>query len=48
MLLLKSSAASWLYSQSKYSNEVKYLISEDAKSITGQGINICAGLSVGT
>lgn len=27
---------------------VKYLISEDAKSITGQGINICAGLSVGT
>ncbi len=25
----------------------KYLISEDAKSITGQSINICAGLSVG-
>ena len=26
---------------------VKYLITEDAKGITGQGINICAGLSVG-
>ena len=26
---------------------VNYLISEDAKGITGQGINICAGLSVG-
>ncbi len=26
---------------------VKYLISEDAKGITGQSINICAGLSVG-
>lgn len=26
---------------------VKYLISEDAKGITGQGINLCAGLSVG-
>lgn len=25
----------------------KYLISEDAKGITGQGINVCAGLSVG-
>lgn len=25
----------------------KYLISEDAKGITGQGINLCAGLSVG-
>lgn len=25
----------------------KYLISEDAKGITGQSINICAGLSVG-
>lgn len=25
----------------------KYLITEDAKGITGQGINICAGLSVG-
>ena len=25
----------------------KYLISDDAKAITGQGINICAGLSVG-
>ena len=24
-----------------------YLISEDAKGITGQGINLCAGLSVG-
>ncbi len=26
---------------------VKYLISKDAKGITGQSINICAGLSVG-
>ncbi|MBO7671959.1 SDR family oxidoreductase [bacterium] len=26
---------------------VKYLISDDAKGITGQSINICAGLSVG-
>ena len=26
---------------------VKYLISEDAKGVTGQGINLCAGLSVG-
>lgn len=26
---------------------VKYLISEEARGITGQGINICAGLSVG-
>ncbi len=26
---------------------VKYLISEDAKGLTGQGINLCAGLSVG-
>lgn len=26
---------------------VKYLISEEAKGITGQSINICAGLSVG-
>ena len=26
---------------------VKYLISEDAKGITGQSINLCAGLSVG-
>ena len=26
---------------------VKYLISEDAKGITGQSVNLCAGLSVG-
>ena len=26
---------------------VKYLISDDARGITGQGINLCAGLSVG-
>ena len=26
---------------------VKYLISDDSRGITGQGINICAGLSVG-
>ena len=28
-------------------NLVKYLISSEAKGITGQGINLCAGLSVG-
>ena len=26
---------------------VKYLISEEAKGVTGQSINLCAGLSVG-
>ena len=26
---------------------VRYLISEDAKGVTGQSINLCAGLSVG-
>lgn len=26
---------------------VKYLISDDARGLTGQGINLCAGLSVG-
>lgn len=26
---------------------VKYLISDDARGVTGQGINLCAGLSVG-
>ncbi len=26
---------------------VRYLVSEDAKGVTGQGINLCAGLSVG-
>ena len=26
---------------------VKYLISKDAKGVTGQSINLCAGLSVG-
>lgn len=26
---------------------VKYLLSEDAKGVTGQSVNICAGLSVG-
>ncbi len=26
---------------------VRYLLSDDAKGITGQGINLCAGLSVG-
>ena len=26
---------------------VKYLVSDDAKGITGQSINLCAGLSVG-
>ena len=28
-------------------NFIKYLISDEAKGITGQSINICAGLSVG-
>ncbi len=28
-------------------NLIKYLISDDAKGITGQSINLCAGLSVG-
>ncbi len=28
-------------------NLIKYLISEEAKGITGQSINLCAGLSVG-
>ena len=26
---------------------IKYLISDNAKGLTGQGINVCAGLSVG-
>ena len=26
---------------------VKYLISDEAKGVTGQSINLCAGLSVG-
>jgi NAD(P)-dependent dehydrogenase (short-subunit alcohol dehydrogenase family) len=26
---------------------VKYLMSDDARGITGQSINLCAGLSVG-
>ena len=26
---------------------IKYLISDDAKGVTGQSINLCAGLSVG-
>ena len=26
----------------------KYLISEDAKGLTGQNINLCAGLSIGS
>ena len=28
-------------------NMVKYLISKEAKGVTGQSINLCAGLSVG-
>ena len=28
-------------------NLIKYLISQEAKGITGQSINLCAGLSVG-
>ena len=26
---------------------IKYLLSDDARGITGQSINLCAGLSVG-
>lgn len=29
------------------SNMIKYIISDDAKGLTGQAINLCAGLSVG-
>ena len=32
---------------SEIASMVKYLISEDAKGVTGQSINLCAGLSVG-
>ena len=32
---------------SEIANFIKYLISEQAKGITGQSINLCAGLSVG-
>lgn len=32
---------------SEIAGMVKYLISEDAKGVTGQSINLCAGLSVG-
>ena len=28
-------------------NFVKYLISDEARGVTGQSINLCAGLSVG-
>lgn len=34
-------------SPAEVSGLVKYLISEEAKGITGQSINLCAGLSVG-
>ena len=34
-------------SPSEIAGMVKYLISDEAKGITGQSINICAGLSVG-
>ena len=34
-------------SPSEVAGLVKYLISDEAKGITGQGINLCAGLSVG-
>ena len=30
------------------SNLIKYLISDEAKGLTGQNINLCAGLSVGS
>ena len=29
-------------------NLVKYIISEEAKGLTGQNINLCAGLSIGS
>ena len=32
---------------SEIAGMVKYLISEEAKGVTGQSINLCAGLSVG-
>ena len=34
-------------SPSEVAHMVKYLISEEAKGVTGQSINLCAGLSVG-
>ncbi len=34
-------------SPSEVAGLVKYLISDDAKGVTGQSINLCAGLSVG-
>ncbi len=34
-------------SPSEVAGMVKYLISEEAKGVTGQSINLCAGLSVG-
>lgn len=34
-------------SPSEVAGMVKYLVSDDAKGVTGQGINLCAGLSVG-
>ena len=34
-------------SPSEIAGMVKYLVSEDAKGVTGQSINLCAGLSVG-
>ena len=32
---------------SEIAGMIKYLISSDAKGVTGQSINLCAGLSVG-
>lgn len=32
---------------SEIAGMIKYLVSEDAKGVTGQSINLCAGLSVG-
>lgn len=34
-------------SPSEVAGMVKYLVSDDAKGVTGQSINLCAGLSVG-
>lgn len=34
-------------SPNEIANLVKYLISDDAKGLTGQNINLCAGLTIG-
>ena len=34
-------------SPNEIANLVKYLISDNAKGLTGQNINLCAGLTIG-